>query len=235
MKKKLWHPDPRIERLIKPFFYQGYSALAASNKLIRDEQNNIVKNPNIKTYIKYWRYWKEEFTKKFQKHVEAVAWLKIKEFEEHYLPAYNELILLTNEMLEVLESYRGSGQNSFHINSQDCVFDDSIEKIPDVQLENLILIMFKHYAEVLETKFQTENDILLLKFNKRKLDRRLYKITIKTHLKQLRVVNYLSKRETKQIVLHCQVQDKMERKIIIRCGICATKILRILIHKMQAC
>jgi len=232
--KKNWYPDPQIARLIKPFFDQGYFALATHIRLMREERLGTIKNPSIKTYLEYWRYWREQAVREIKKKIIVDAIRRSKKYEKHYLLSYDRLILVTNEMLEMLENLRDPKQKHLHHNSQNCTFTNPNEIELDINLENLILKIIRHFVKVYETKHETENEIILLKIDKRKLDRRLYKITIQTHSKLLRVVNYLAKREAKQVTLDCQIKDKMEGKIVIRCGICATKVLQVLIHKTQA-
>ena len=121
-----------------------------------------------------------------------------KKFEDHYLPAYGKLILTMYEMEQVLESCR-TWKHEITFDFENAPQPPS-EEI-DIKLEKMILNIYKHWIKVLMTRHQTENDILLLKLNKRKLDRRLFKITSQTHSILLRVVSYLAKREAKQVIL----------------------------------
>ena len=121
-----------------------------------------------------------------------------KKFEDHYLPAYGKLILTMYKMEQVLESCR-TWKHEITFDFENAPQPPS-EEI-DIKLEKMILNISKHWIKVLTTRHQTENDILLLKLNKRKLDRRLFKITSQTHSILLRVVSYLAKREAKQVIL----------------------------------
>lgn len=121
-----------------------------------------------------------------------------KKFEEHYLPAYGKLILTMYEMEQVLESCRTwKHEITFDFENDSQLPSEEI----DIKLEKMILNIYKHWFKVYTTRHQTENDILLLKLNKRKLDRRLFKIASQTHSILLRVVSYMAKREAKQVIL----------------------------------
>jgi len=69
--KRKWHPDPRITRLMKPFFDQEYPALAAHHRLMREERLGTIKNPSIKTYLKCWLYWREQAVREIEKETES--------------------------------------------------------------------------------------------------------------------------------------------------------------------
>lgn len=179
---------------------------------------------------KFLRYYRCQSNNDALNEFIAGAIKESKKFEEYYLPAYGRLILTMYEMEQVLENCRTW--------KHEITFDfENTPQLPseeiDIKLEKLTLNIYKHWFKVVTTRHQTENDILLLKLNKRKLDRRLFKITNQTHSILLSVVSYLAKRDAKQVILDCQIKEKTEGKIIIRCGICATQVLQVLIHRMQ--
>jgi len=147
---------------------------------------------------KFLQYYRCQYNNDALNEFIAGAIKESKKFEEHYLPAYGRLILVMYEMEQVLENCR-TWKHEITFDFENAPQPPS-EEI-DIKLEKMILNINIHWIKIFTTRHQTEDDILLLKLNKRKLDRRLFKITSQTHSILLRVVSYMAKREAKQVIL----------------------------------
>jgi hypothetical protein len=140
------------------------------------------------------------------------------EFEERYSLAYDKLILVSYDMEQVLENCRKYKlPGLFETEHSD--YKPSSRDI-DIKLEMMIMKISKLTVEIIHSKTDTIFDIILYRLNEKKLNRRLYNISIKTHFKLLQVLEFLSKRESKKTVLDCKIQKPSTGEIVIKCGIC---------------
>ena len=215
---KKWKPDPKLIPLLKPFYDRGFPAYVAADLLLRNNNGDVVKNPNVKTYFKYWRFWKEKaLEEQRQKNILTMI-RKQKEFEYKYFTAYDKLILVAYEMENTLEScrkYKRIGLFGYEN------YDKTIPHIDiDLNLESMILRITKLWTYILQSKFNIENDIILYNINKKKFDRNLQKLYNKTHKLLLRVVHFLAKQNNTKATLDCQMNKKTPESIVIKCGIC---------------
>jgi len=221
-KSKIWQPDPKISSMIKSPYDKGIPAYVAAKFLIRDKEGNIVKNPNVKTYFKYWEYWKEQHCKESAKESVKKFKKRQKEYERHYCTAYDKLILTINEMMQTLEScrkFRHGGLFGYEN------FDHTIPHIDiDLKLEMRIMRANKLCGEIKMEKFSPLWGDPLKLFNKNKLDKKLNQFTKKTHLLLLRTTVFLAKRKSKKMVLDCQINTPKTEDIVIKCRICAISI-----------
>lgn len=213
---KTWHPDPKISILIKPRFDQRYSALAASKIPILDENKKLVRNPNIKTYFKYWNYYKDELNAQ-----QLAEWIphmqkKQKQLENLYVKAYDELIISAYHMMQIIKQYDDSWEYGKK---------RSYDKKPDINAMKITCCINKLQFDILTAKYKTENEIILFKLKRKKLLRRLYLTSKKTHVALLRLLRFLHRREKVNVALDCQTEPKAKNLILIQCGICASRTL----------
>lgn len=214
---KKWNPDPKLAPLLKPFYDRGFPAYVASGLLLRDHDDNIIKNPNVKTYFKYWKFWKTEALEKQRIQNFRIMRNRQKEFELKYITAYDKLILVAYEMETTLEScrkYKTTG-----------LFDNIPVNEIDLKLEIMIYRVTKLWTSILLSRYTLENDIILYKLNEKTMNRNLRKINSKTHMLLLRVVQFLSKRESRKAILDCQINEKTPKCIVIKCGICQGMVM----------
>jgi hypothetical protein len=99
----MWHPDPKIAKRIKPHYTKGYPASVASTFAIRDDKGKLVKNPNIKTYFKYWNYWKHEDNLKIALSLKTFFHTRQRQLENCWFQQYDTLTLIAYKMEQVLE------------------------------------------------------------------------------------------------------------------------------------
>jgi hypothetical protein len=199
-----WCPDPKISQLLRPYYVRGFTASAVSTFLIRDADGNPINSINTKEYYRYWRYWKNLDSKKILCSIRAYVKSHQKTLERFYFSQYDKLLLVSYDMEKILE----------------WIEDDGI----DVAVKTLWLKVIRLESRIRMRRYITENNLILyyFKFNYSTL---LKKITVATHKMLLHVLNLLSKREQKKFVLDCQHKEKESEQIVIKCGICASKII----------
>ncbi len=203
-----WHPDPKISKLLRPYYIRGFTASAVSDFLIRDIDGNAVTLPNVRTCYHYWRYWKYLDSKKILYSIRAYVKVHQKNLEEYYLSQYDKLILVMYGVEKSLEA-----NNS-----------DYSKKDINVELETLVLKVTILESRIRMRKYITESNLILwyFKFNYSAL---LKKTITATHKMLIRVLNFLSKRRAKKFVLNCQCKSKELDQTVIKCGICAIEII----------
>jgi|APSaa5957512535_1039671.scaffolds.fasta_scaffold05980_11 hypothetical protein len=199
-----WHPDLKISKILRPYYVRGFTASAVSTFLIRNVDGNLINSINTKEYYRYWRYWKNLDYKKTLCSIRAYVKAHQKSLERFYISQYDKLLLISYDMEKILERINGDGI--------------------DVAVETLWLKVIRLESRIRMRKYITENNLILyyFKFNYSTL---LKKITVATHKMLLHVLNLLSKREQKKFVLDCQHKEKEPEQTVIKCGICASKII----------
>ena len=216
-----WIPDSKISKVLRPYYDRGFTASAVSTFLIRDINGNPINIPNVKTCYQYWKYWKYVDSKKILCSIRAYVKSHQKHLEKFYLSQYDKLLLVSYDMEKTLEKESNSANDSY----------DSSEHLEiniDTELEILSLRIIHLESGIRMRKYITENNLILyyFKFNYSTL---IQKITIATHKMLIRMLNFLSKRRGKKFVLDCQCEKKELDQTVIKCGICASKVVP-LIH-----
>lgn len=211
---KKWKPDPTLALLLRPFYEKGIPAYIAAELLLRNKDGEIIKNPNVKTYFKYWKFWRQEYNESKRK--EHIREIKIRQeyFERKYIIEYDKIILVLYEIEQTLEGCREFKTE----------FDSAIPKI-DLSLEKMILRTTKLWGKIIYSRYTTENDIIIFRINKRKIEKSLRNLARNTHMLLLSVVNFLAKRTSRKAVLDCQIKEKTTESIVIKCGICHGALL----------
>ena len=155
-----WCPDPTVAELIRPHYDRGYTASTASTLLIRDKDGNIVKNPNIKTYFKYWRFWKEEDNGRILLFAMKSMKKRQKILEKYWLPFYDELILIAHEMEQTLEKKLfPNGIVLDFSNNRTCRY--SLNDLPlHKMFSKIIMLQFN----ILQSKYNAENNLVIFNF-----------------------------------------------------------------------
>ncbi|QUC64397.1 hypothetical protein NsoK4_08200 [Nitrosopumilus sp. K4] len=219
---KTWYPDPKISALLRPYYVRGFTASEASTFLIRDIGGKQVELPNAKTCYHYWRYWKYLDSVKIYCSIRAYSKLHQKHLEDYYLSQYDKLVLVCYDMEKLLETKHDGKFNGISF-----VPADNSKLEIDVSLETLILKVSILQTQILQRKFTTENNLILwyFKFNYSALLKRTIKAT---HKMLIHVLNFLSKKKSKQFVLDCQCKNKEPDQTVVKCGICASKVVPLL-------
>jgi hypothetical protein len=216
---KMWQPDPIIAKMIKPYYTKGYPASVASTFAIRDDRERLVKNPNIKTYFRYWNYWKQQDNLKLILSLKVLIRTRQRKLEAYWLPQYYMLTLIVHEMENALEHITyPNGLPSLSEN------DTNLEVNLDSSLNTLFLKVMKLELKIIQATFYATNKLILCDFDFN-YSRHLRKIATRTHYVLIRVLSFLSKHTSKKVVLDCQCKKAEPAQIIIKCGICAARIV----------
>jgi hypothetical protein len=203
-----WRPNPKISHILRPYYVRGFPASTVATFLIRNTDGNPINSINVKEYYRYWKYWKQMDYKKTLCSIRAYVKEHQKSLERFYLSQYDKLILVLYDV-----------EKSLEVNDS-----DYSKKDIDVELETLVLKVIKLESQIRMRKYITENKLILcyFKFNYSII---LKKIITATHKMLIRVLDFLSKRKAKKFVLDCQCKNKEPDQTIIKCGICAFKIV----------
>jgi hypothetical protein len=100
-----------------------------------------------------------------------------------------------------------------------------LEKINlDSSLNHIHLKVLKLELKILKVKYNAENHLILFDFDFN-YSGHIRKLALSVHNVLIQVLSFLSKSTSKKLVLDCQCEKTESTQIIIKCGICASRII----------